>query len=517
MRRFLSYYMAIMNKLIYPTLELFTYDPIEVLGDDETTASTRQEDLKNKLSSDFGDFDRVLEQAWAEVNEPPQLIFPEQKVSHSHPLKDKINGYQVKGFYYPVLLNDTYSFLFNCSVEKPEEIEISFFPTLVKKASTKLGQLGKTWIVAGAVTPAQTDYEAIAKDAYIALVTAVASEISAKTVSKTPTIPEWPQPKQEKFLDATAFQISSIPLAETNILENQDILILLYPSKTIMESFANFREYLRDLFCYRHKIRWAYKQAQELTKSLKASFPTYQKAKNNPAIASLLKNSASSSSIPTLEQLQTSLQFNLEAFYRYTTNLSYLQAQLNTIETNQLNYRDCLAKISEKASEEKLIIEEKFLKDFEEITVAQYEEQIKRDYTTLSSGLRIFDNLINTIRGVVEIEQAKRERSIEDAIAIVGFGVGAAGVAATVFTPFIENAEKAIQGGATINILKPSSSVKTSSTPTPSPTPNKDAPPDLSTWWLWVIFLLLCFWLGILSSWLGVSWMRSHRIGQSRD
>ncbi len=59
-------------------------------------------------------------------------------------------------------------------------------------------------------------------------------------------------------------------------------------------------------------------------------------------------------------------------------------------------------------------------------------------YESLSPGMTLLENLITTISGIVEINQAKREKRIERAIAAAGIGVGTASAAASSIANYAE-------------------------------------------------------------------------------
>jgi len=72
----------------------------------------------------------------------------------------------------------------------------------------------------------------------------------------------------------------------------------------------------------------------------------------------------------------------------------------------------------------------KFLETFSETVEKKYLLQVQKDYSNFSPWLQVLGDLINSIRGITEIDQAKRDRIFQNNIAIVGVGAGAASVAA---------------------------------------------------------------------------------------
>lgn len=115
-----------------------------------------------------------------------------------------------------------------------------------------------------------------------------------------------------------------------------------------------------------------------------------------------------------------------------------------TIEVNLINYKEGFKNIKNKAAElgEIDLI---FLDKFSELTEKKYSQQIDKDYASLSPGLRLLENLINTIRGIVEIEQTQinsrietQNRNFQNLVAVAGVGISTASLAATGIAPLIQ-------------------------------------------------------------------------------
>ena len=86
-----------------------------------------------------------------------------------------------------------------------------------------------------------------------------------------------------------------------------------------------------------------------------------------------------------------------------------------------------------------------FWQEFANKECQQFQNQLQLDINYLLPGENLFDRVIGTIRGIVEIEQAesdrdweaetkKLDRQLQSTIAIVGVGIGAASVTATSFS-----------------------------------------------------------------------------------
>lgn len=115
-------------------------------------------------------------------------------------------------------------------------------------------------------------------------------------------------------------------------------------------------------------------------------------------------------------------------------DLSQLHSQLRTITINLANYQQRLKEFSKVDPNCQLTT----LAEFSQFAAKKYERQVKTDYESLSPGMILLENLIKTIEGIVEINQAKREDRLERAIAAASIGVGTASAAASSIANYSE-------------------------------------------------------------------------------
>lgn len=75
----------------------------------------------------------------------------------------------------------------------------------------------------------------------------------------------------------------------------------------------------------------------------------------------------------------------------------------------------------------------KFMAKFSEFVKEKYVWQMESDNRSLSAGLRLLENAIQTIEGIIEIERAESDRALNVTIAAAGVGIATSGVAASVY------------------------------------------------------------------------------------
>ncbi|MBR8836610.1 MAG: hypothetical protein DSM106950_21975 [Stigonema ocellatum SAG 48.90 = DSM 106950] len=105
-------------------------------------------------------------------------------------------------------------------------------------------------------------------------------------------------------------------------------------------------------------------------------------------------------------------------------DINILQTQHHTVEINWRNY--------EKQRCHDIFKNQKFLEEFSRIVLDKYQVQLEQDYLSLNPGLAILENTTATIRGMVEIEQAQRDRQLNTTIAIAGVGLATSQIASAV-------------------------------------------------------------------------------------
>ncbi len=264
------------------------------------------------------------------------------------------------------------------------------------------GQLDRTY----------TDIEQLAKDCYLAIAENADKSLDWEAVAQ----------KQNQLLDGYLFEISlGVPLGKSHYL-----IWLLPPQPALTElknKISDIQTNFHRLFCYRHKIIWAYGQSRILKRRLKENYQTIQ----DSVLTIRQKNKDP-------EQLQETLEKTLEILGTYATDLNQLHSQLRTITINLANYQERLAKFKEIDPNCQLPT----LAEFAQFAGKKYQRQVESDYESLSPGMTLLENLITTISGTVEINQAKREKRIERAIAAAGIGVGTASAAASSIANYAE-------------------------------------------------------------------------------
>jgi hypothetical protein len=401
-------------ELIYPTINLFQYNLREGLDDSDAARLDRSRSFYDKFLPSLTDLDlsayRSREQPDREFH---QLLYTDRSKLVYQPLPQPLDG-----FYYPVQLGDTYALHLNFSGKfdrgqpdkRPQDLD-----TAVAKLSEYLAQnkilptldgnsFGQTWLVTAFIDNPQANRLDIAQSCDRQI-----PGNSSNDLVRSMARGEW--------LGGEIFEFWTIPSSYQGELSDvlarcpHTIVCLFSADKfdainsQLPETYQNWI----SLYHYRHKIFYAYHQSQLIKKELKLA---------NTRISQIGKRLRSKNT--SLPHLQNLLFDTLEEFQSYSKNVQALEDQQYTIEIGRDNYRlrHELIEQSDPSSNSG------FLLEFDTKYSNKYNRQIRADRAHLDSGLKVLENLSQTIQGTIQIEQTKSDRTTN--LTIAAFGIGLA-------------------------------------------------------------------------------------------
>lgn len=405
------------NTIIYPTIDLFSYDIIEGLGQSDDEIKQNRENFwqqiygKKLTSAQLANFVKIE----SEISDYIKLLGANPCEDFADPLA---------GFYYPVKINDTYALQVGCSSDLDDTIpeyaprDITNFQKIQQNILSHLhsqgkpttNHIGQTWFVWGQLTSPTQSPAQIAEQIYNQL--------------QIFDVPNWEKHLKStsaKLIGADCFELYQLPSDRGDISQSKHLLICLFPHdlkiEEIGEKISNLYPRLIQLFLYRHKIIWSYSRSR------------YHKANLKDAVK-LIKSAIADDSTKThLVALQHDLKSTLNLMNSYAEELIYLEDQKNTIETNLKNYQKKLKRLEDPNQD----IDLPFLEKFIVIATDKYIPQIVTDLASLSPAQKSLENSVRNIEGIINIEQAKSDRNLNQTIFAVGTGLGTSQIAAGVF------------------------------------------------------------------------------------
>jgi hypothetical protein len=411
--------------LIYPTVDLFVYDLQQGLGQTDEQIHQNRHHFWRKIKPELNkDYQQLNSQEQNLLKKLALLEKTEADYVELHePEKHEYFQPDLEGYYRALQLSDTYALQVDCSVINDNNSKpISRLQDIKKNIESRIhqqGKLGQTWFVWGQLSKIYNDEEiqAIAQQCYLQINPNSQTQINLKN--------------QGNFLGATAFDVWEQPndwVDEKSFQNSFHILICLFPPERSLDdittSIANVYFDLNRLFCYRHKIIWAYHQSRKLKSKLKKDFHAVQQIVKKITDLGQQINAGKLN----LQELQKTLTDTLTILSNYAIDLSYLDDQGRTIKVNLNNYKKRLEKISRENSNN----QQQFMQEFSEFSAEKYLQQIETDYINLSPGLTLLQNLISTIQGTIDIYQAKSDRHLEEFIGIAGVGLATSQIGSAV-------------------------------------------------------------------------------------
>ena len=414
------------NWLIYPTVDLFVYDLAEGIGQNENKISQNREQFWQKIYGDKISPSQLekLKQAETATADYIELLGKNNSANFESPLD---------GYAYPVKMGDTYAVQFDLSGKigpedtkfVPEEIDrLGWQKEKIISRVNPPATIGQSWLVWGQLTADDQDAVATAENCYskLNLVSNAKWETDLKATGQ--------------FLGANFYELWLPPGDRGNIGQNYHVLICLFPynssqsigdiSKTVAKLYAP----LMRLFAYRNKVIWAYTQSRPLKASLKESSGEIQQFVNQ-LIARVNAPKVD------LKELQKKLVKFLTISSAYANNIIEMEQQENTIKTNLQDYNIRLKTLGKNMGNDAEAF--KFMANFSDFAKEKYVGQMEADNQSLSAGLRLLENAIQTIEGIIEIERAESDRTLNVTIGTVGVGIGISGVYASTYASQIKS------------------------------------------------------------------------------
>lgn len=422
------------EEIIYPSIDLFLYDLKDGLGQDK---SKIDQNCRNFCQKIYGDLEKQsFEEKYTHFQK-----YQNTDVDIIELLDTRIKQFPspLDGYYYPLQIGDTYALRVNNSGkldansqynDEPQNIKDEPFLKLKQKITQHIfgqtGTIGQTWLLWGKLTSHKND--------------AKIEEIAQKCYTQIVSHYDWKQDLigKGKLEEGTIFELWYCPqnlggngkeFWEKFRQESYHVFIWLFPDNISHDEMRKrlqsaYYQFLR-LWQYRHKVVWSYYQSRYQKTLLKKEYveiqPSIKQAGELPRL--LQSNNLK------LSKLQETLTANLINLSDYTIALNYLENQSRTIQLNLDNYKSRLDEMQKKYAGSDL----EFLKTFSEseIYAKKYQRQVEADHANLNPGLSLLQNLNSTIQGIIDLEQTKSDRKLDNTIAIAGIGLAISGITAT--------------------------------------------------------------------------------------
>ncbi|MDJ0532597.1 MAG: hypothetical protein QNJ70_08890 [Xenococcaceae cyanobacterium MO_207.B15] len=319
-------------------------------------------------------------------------------------------GFKINANIQPFLLNDTYAADLTFFPESPnisiDVAQLQYFQPVCLLPSKIQASLGQTLWIYGEVD-ANENCQELANKCAVALL--------ART-NLNPVLV-----KQGEFFGSLLFEYQAPdPNDPQNFIKESHILICLNNSQAqTLQLAGKAYDSLLNLLCCYHKILYIYQQACKRYPEARVIYSYLEKKIKE--FSNLIADDQIQ--LPKLKELLAEMpQKSLD----YARCLQDLQAHHTAITTNISNYKTCLEQITTIGKDSP-----KFWQDFLNRADKQWQQQIQTCLYYLTPGQNLFDQMIETIRGIVEVEQAEHDRRLERTVQVVGTGLAVGAIVAS--------------------------------------------------------------------------------------
>ena len=194
-----------------------------------------------------------------------------------------------------------------------------------------------------------------------------------------------------------------------NKTNNNQVLIWLFRDEKAHHQVNSCLNNLTDLLFYRAKIVKSFRDSRPIYQGLDGEYFEIEKSLDKLQ-EKLDKHCDTSTSDYYLEDFKTQLKYFAQESLPYTRLLRKMEDLSKTIEINLFNYNETINLISSKLGIDKK--ELSFLEYFGAETAPHFYRQIQADLGYFQRGTDLMSQAIASIRGIVEIDQAKRDREL---------------------------------------------------------------------------------------------------------
>jgi hypothetical protein len=246
--------------------------------------------------------------------------------------------------------------------------------------------------------------------------------------------------RSSKLFGSPIFEYGTI----SDIANYRHLLVWLLSDKQTDKDFNTCQEEILDLLFYRNKIIKAFQDSRLIYHELDREYRIIEK---NMEILQAQFSRGTVLTAAQLQEFQEQLKQLFSKAVTYTRLLRKLEAFDNTIVLNLNNYIDILQTICDILGIDKE--ELSILNHFSRKSALYMRSQIAGDLGYFRHGTNLIDQAIASIRGIVEIEQARSDRTnqielrkseekekyrddrLESTVQAIGVGLAAGGIAAS--------------------------------------------------------------------------------------
>lgn len=207
------------------------------------------------------------------------------------------------------------------------------------------------------------------------------------------------------------------------------ILIWVFCESDTSDKFIDHYSSFVNLFCYLNKVVAAFQLSRQVHDVVRQDYQAietyiYRIFQGMPVDKLLTQDE--------LNKFKEYLKDIPQKYLSYSQLISELDHYRLDVDINAQNYRREINDIQSQLPAEDI----SFLSCFFNEDYSLFTQQIQSDLGYFQHGIGLLEKALTAIQGRVEIEQAESDRSLQNTVAIVGVGLAAAAIGATV-APYV--------------------------------------------------------------------------------
>ncbi|MGK7881471.1 MAG: hypothetical protein AB4060_15440 [Crocosphaera sp.] len=344
----------------------------------------------------------------------------------SLPINTKIEHqgelWELEGFVYPLQLYDSYGLGFSLGFPEPKPQELKatntsileeFNPDSCLLPDSINSDLGQTLIITAWLDKQQQqlDHKSLKN---------LSDECLRAFV-----------PKEKRPLFHREGDLFGSPIFEYGLIRSEGIyrhvLVWLFKSPETYDKFYDAYNSLLDLFFYRSKVIREFQNSRDTYKVIYQEFEAIEQS-----VGEIFRGLSSENILNSqdLRLLKNKLKELTKKSVEYTKLLRDLEFRRNSIFIHSDNYNTKLQIIREELelSEPEALA---FLEQFSNEYCQTFQAQIQADLSYFVQGTSLLERAIDSIRGIVEIDQAERDRQLQSSISSAGAAITVGGIIAS--------------------------------------------------------------------------------------
>jgi hypothetical protein len=373
------------------------------------------------------------------MNDSTQLIYPALNLllysgRDRCPAREDLGDKQPKrlkppqnGYLYQRILGDAYALQINCM--DSEDAEWTYHPKSIdcyldikqrllteshllesQAPDAQPGVFGRSWLLVGRLGDEDQNPDYVAKDCYHSL--ALTDQ------------PSWPEDLigQGRILDATFFELWRA--ADCDRPNPFHLYICIFDCRASLKRLDKLYHHLLTLGLYRHRATWSYQR----TRTLKTDLVRYYQ--DIRSINQQMNFHVQKTHLH-LDPLAKLLRHSLVLLSQYAEALNEFETHTHALESYLESYQDrcrLIGKLDGQADTQ-------YLERFKNFAIRRYLRPMKRDYHQLSPGLRLLEDSLRVMTGMLQLEQSYRQHHIERVVVTVTTGIGVMPLVSSVLAP----------------------------------------------------------------------------------